>query len=198
MKYNKVFKRMLEDDDVIRNIENKKKLLLSYDAWKQQIKRSTAHFALNWRLFLSKECSTIDETIFGRKAQYTWCFHSNIRILTDIEKIRICDLNKTTLYKICKKIDKQMLKGRGREARSWYENACSKRLFRFLGGQEIAKIKVQMGMIDPECPVCWETIVLPNDSKFQNLDIFVTRCGHVFCSVCAGRMKHCAMCRCPI
>jgi hypothetical protein len=225
MKYNKEFKQLLVTDEVIRNLPDASSVLLSYDKWKQRIKRPGVHFTLNWRLFLTRECADVDKAIFdfdkrlcsgrgmGMGMCMGWiggllktlgcmgctgcmgcmgCMNDESRGLSDDEKARLCDLNKRTMYKICKKIDKRLLK-KGSAARSFYAKSVSQQAFRFLGGTDLVHIQIQKHK--PECPVCFDVLTT---------DCVVTKCCHAFCKGCAERMwadsskkMLCPICRSP-
>lgn len=197
MKYNKEFKRLLQTDEVLCSLgPEASSLLLSYDLWKQRIKRPTIHFELNWRMFLNKECLSIDEAIFGKPSCWR-CFMAR-RNLADHEKLKICELNKKTLYKICKKVDKRLLKGESQLARAFNANANTKFTYRFLGGKELTKLRIAVAKGvngDWDCPICFETLDCTNS--------VVTECGHAFCRACVDHMWQtnkkqattCPMCR---
>ena len=169
MKYNKEWKRFMASGTIDPNCA------LSYDLWKKRIKSPTVHFSLNWRLLLSRECQDIDSRIFDYGILGV-CFAR--RRLSDEEKIAACELNKRTLYKICKKIDRLLLKDTGkRTAMEWYISAVREKMFRFLGCPELVLIGLRQKPI--ECPICFEDVDATN--------AVVTRCCHAFCGECATR-----------
>ena len=169
MKYNKEWKRFMAMDHIDPSF------VISYDKWKQRIKKPSTYLLLNWRLELFRQCSAIDEAIFNTNP-ITRCFRSR---LSDLEKLKLCDLNRKTLYKVCKKIDKRLLKQpSGSAAKDWFSKALEDRMFKFLGCRELRIIRL---MVEPEeCPICFE------DMDPQH--VYVTRCCHVFCESCATKM----------
>lgn len=204
MKYNKEFKRLLETDEFICKIPNTSTVVLSYDKWKKRIKCASVHFVLNWRLFLTKECIAIDQAIFSKHqpCSSTWfgCMRQR-SVLSNEQKVRLCEMNKRTLYKICKKIDKQALKSSAFVARLWYTNMMSNHVFKFLDSKELVEMKLKLGQITADCPICFEPI--------QATSSIVTRCGHIICGDCCSHMwgasvslaeaskkgMHCPLCR---
>lgn len=171
MKYNKEWKRYMAMSAVDPSCA------LSYDRWKKRIKQPSVHFTLNWRLLLSRECQAVDERIFGGISVLGVCFSR--RRLLDEDKVNVCDLNKRTLYKICKKIDRQLLKDTGkRVAMEWYIAAVRDKAFKFLGCPELVLIRLRQKPV--ECPICFESV--------DAATAIVTRCCHVFCQDCATRV----------
>lgn len=191
MKYNKYWKNIIATDHLFQ-CKWATRCVLSYDKWKQRCKESNTLYRLNWRLYLTRECEKIDARIFEhRRMLPLWC---SSHVLSDDEKLKICELNKRTLYKICKKVDKVLLKQHGSVGMHWYSAVCANHTFRFLGGAELGRIRLNDDM---ECPVCWEPFAL--------MTPIVIRCGHAFCTACASRMWQqprgaatCPMCRFPI
>ena len=185
MKYNKQWKLLMETDDVCSNVTNQATILLSYDMWKKRIKNPSSHFKLNWRWYLNNECTTIDNALFStielpmwlQVAMGTCC---NKRPLTSKEIIRISEVNKTTLYKICKKLDKLLLPSlkQSGAAMEWYIKVVSQHKYKFLGGAELARIRIDMGLDKSECPICL-------DDKVNNDDVLILSCGHIICTACA-------------
>ena len=167
MKYNKEWKRFMQEDHVNPSCA------LSYDDWKQRIKSQSNHLIMNWRLFLFKDCTEVDRRIFNNNP-LIMCFSKR---LSDSEKIKLCDLNRRTLYKVCKKLDKRLLKN-GRAAKDWYLKAVEDRKFKFLGCRELTSIRLCM---EPhECPICFEPLTVENSA--------ITRCCHAYCIECATKM----------
>lgn len=185
MKYNKEFKKLMETDHVLCNLPDIPSVLISYDRWKQCIKAPSMHFSLNWRLYLAKECGAVDSAIFEKRSSCWRCFFGMpraSRCLSDSEKVRVCEINKRTLYKICKKIDKRLLK-KGSEAKAFYTKAVTEQSFRFLSSKELVRLRIAASSSTGafECPVCFDEL----DTK-----CVITRCGHAFCKACALRMWH--------
>lgn len=175
MKYNKYWKQALATDQVFQ-CKSAARCVLSYDKWKQRCKEASTLDRLNWQLYLTRECRKIDARIF--EPFPLWC---TSHMLSNDEKLKICELNKKTLYKICKKVDKVLLKGDKAVGMHWYTAMCAGHCFRFLGCAELARLRLTD---DTDCPICWEPIV--------QRDPVVVRCGHAFCAGCASRMwlKH--------
>lgn len=169
MKYNKEWKRCIDLDEVDPWVA------ISYDKWKQRIKEGHIHFKLNWKLKLEAECTRIDERLFGM-GFIDKCLVMHTKP-SNAEKIKASDLNKRTLYKICKKLDKKLLKGR--DAMNWYKCAISERRYMFLGSAELCRIKLALGEVQ-DCPVCFERVTTKNCA--------ITRCCHIFCVDCAEKM----------
>ena len=169
MKYNKEWKKYVDLDEIDLW------LAISYDKWKQRIKKGELHFKLNWRIKLEHECERIDNRLFnmGFVDKYI-VMHQPV---DNKEKIKVCELNKKTLYKICKKLDKKLLKSH--DAMQWYVNISRNKRYKFLGCSELCRIRLAMGE-KAECPICFETVCLENSA--------ITRCCHVFCTECAEKL----------
>lgn len=212
MKYNKEWKRLMETDEYGPLY----KAALSYDVWKQRLKHPTVHFQLNWPLYLEQDCKRTDAFIFHTKPRCTFPFpfpcsfsFCNDATLTPKEQLRMSDLNKRTLYKVCKRIDKHLIlptattplpnnSNSNRHAKgaamAWYNDAVQTRRYRFLGCPELFRIRILASgaPLPTECPICLEDI--------QPASCVATACGHAFCASCDKRLRQrkihtCPMCR---
>lgn len=195
MKYNKFWKYTLATDHVFQ-CKRAQRCVLSYNDWKQRCKEPTTLVKLNWCLYLTRECEKLDSRIFKQPRAF-FC-SSNSQCLSDDEKLKICDLNKKTLYKICKKVDKLIVQ-KGDGAMKWYTKMCSMHRFKFLGGPELGRLRIrQQNGADHECPICFDSLTI-------ECDPVVVECGHAFCAGCAAKMWRgnakgaaCPICRFPV
>lgn len=198
MKYNKTLKQLMSTDERFMELGAH---TLSYDAWKKRIKNPTTHFRNNWHLYLANECAAIDDRIFSPRLFEVCCCMG--QALTPEEKLLVSDLNKQTLYKICKRIDKKLLPtptcapsctnacARTQTATQWRQQAIATHAFRFLGCPELARTRLATQTAPSECPVCLE-----------NLDpgtaTVLPKCFHAMCPDCSPRCKRCPVCRAPM
>lgn len=172
MKYNKAWKSFMASDDI------DPRRALSYDKWKQRIKLPSTHFRLNWHLYLLRECEAVDRSVFCDRSLFCWSRGERPK---DEELVKLCDLNKRTLYKICKKLDKKMLGCRS--AKLWYGSSLREKRFRFLGCTDLVKARMRCTKQEEvlECPICFDALDDPERCV-------ITRCCHTFCEVCATKM----------
>jgi len=176
---------------------------ISYDKWKKLIKTPTNYFKINWRYHMFQQCDKIEETLFHRKHSSSWflrsfthrCNNNRVhphKVVVDDILLKVCELNKKTLYKICKKIDKILLPTGSKEALRWYEWLCRHNRYNFLGCRQLKRIKLMTSF--EECPVCYEEV---NDTNG-----YIPNCGHILCNSCANQIHQtlslqglCPMCR---
>ena len=127
----------------------------------------------------------IDSMLFGRNVGCTKRFYA----LSDTELLSICDINHRTLYKLCKKIDKKLVRDGEESAKKWYKWVCDTNAYKFLGCRELDNIKLNITPV--ECPICFEKVTGSNS--------YIPKCSHICCKECANHwhnVKHtCPLCR---
>lgn len=84
--------------------------------------------------------------------------------------LRFLSLNRTVIYKVCKKIDKVMV---NRDAMTWLEQ---KRAEYVLGDRLSSHVLLKHNQ-EYECPICIE-------NKNDKHECFVFNCGHIVCIPC--------------
>lgn len=82
-----------------------------------------------------------------------------------------CHLNATTVYKVCKRIDKKACGGGAGVARRWLHRTRAARRYRFMGGAQVAELRLRL---PAQCPVCLEAVP----------SVAVAWCGHHLCVPC--------------
>lgn len=179
MKYNKEWKRAMAEYEI------PSKYVMSYDKWKRWIKYPTFSFLWNWKRNLYLQCDQIDEALFGNSHKPLVCIspRSNTK-LHGKDLVRACEINRVTLYKTCKKIDKKLL--HTSEAKNWYQHLLQTKRYQFLGCQELLRARLVTNAC--ECPVCFENLCDSN--------VYINHCCHIVCKICAGRIQStCPLCR---
>lgn len=92
------------------------------------------------------------------------------------ELLIFAQINKTTVYKICKRIDKRInRRGDKGNALSWLCDMKMQHKFQFMGGAKLTVLEMTANSTTPiECPICLE-----------NVDqVVVSHCGHYMCLEC--------------
>lgn len=178
MKYNKEWKRSMSEY-AIPSI-----YVIPYDKWKKWIKHPTFSFLWNWKRNLYLQCDKIDEALFGTP-RVPLCTNPNDNItLQGEDMVRACAMNRTTLYKTCKKIDKKLL--HTSEAKHWFKMLVESKRYQFLGCPELLRVKFSVYAY--ECPVCFEDLC--------DINVYMNPCEHMVCKPCAKKIKTlCPLCR---
>jgi hypothetical protein len=147
---------------------------LSYKKWK---KRSKVIKDISTNLAkLGRECNKVN-TIFltetklylsGRRG----CFHN---FISPSDILQFAQVNKTAMYKICKRLDKR---GLTYGAMQWYNKIVGDRSFDFIGGFWLERLRIEVNRrsIDP-CPVCFQEFDAKSTFVFSN-------CCHMICWDC--------------
>lgn len=163
--------------------------VLSYKKWKELSKQPMG--ANDLILLLESECLTISkimkETIKIKSPHpiisiiMAWCRLPNFskrHAIANCELYTYAVLNKLTLYKICKRMDKR----RGTNTfRQWYTKRYNDFYFNASAYLTHLKIVNKVNEVETyECPVCFEEI---EDAPFMILN-----CGHLLCVDCVESM----------
>lgn len=135
---------------------------INYKVWKKLVKTVRDHDSLLHKL--KSECKAVDKVMLTRQTSGVVC--SLVRLSAqDIHNFAA--LNKQTLYKICKKLDKQLGTNKFMQ---WYAT----RPFAFLGGSQFTRLQLDATQHVDECPVCYD---IPNT-------VIILDCGHYLCIEC--------------
>jgi len=144
--------------------------MIDYKKWKQLTrKNSDIIFDDMLQQKLIKECCLVDrifKKIYSNMSFFTCCTQK----YTNKEIILYSELNRTTLYKICKRINKNSMIPK-LNALTWYNAIRKSHKFQFLGGQKLSALQLQ---IDKLCPICFE----------KSDKIAISICGHWMCISC--------------
>lgn len=165
MKYCKEWKKKVSELDPILQAH-----CISYKLWKKKIKRSNLDL-----IELQKECQSVARFVqLERKHRQIFkCLCFKREPLASVDGLyRFVQLNKTCVYKLCKKIDKAT---NTNIALQWMRthnvfDPCSCK-------------QLQLAL-DPECrtcPVCLED---------ERETLFIYGCGHVVCTTCFELLYH--------
>lgn len=178
MKYNKEFRQTVERYSI------PSRYVMPYDQWKRCMKHPTLSFLWNWKRNLYLQCDRLDHALFSKASPL--CQGGDCSLDSE-DLLRACELNQKTLYKTCKKLDKQVL--HSSEAKEWFRWLMKHKRYKFMGCQELTLVKLS---IDPqECPICLETL---HDSN-----VCFGRCQHMVCRLCLEKMQDSMRClRCPL
>lgn len=137
-------------------------LSINYKVWKKEKEFTDAN-----KQKLDSICRNIDRVLLNKQS----CFCSSK--FSKKELLDFIEINKMTLYKLCKRIDKRCHS----DMITWYRT-CQ---YKFCKSQTINKLKLQLSMrkgVMSECYVC-----LDNKSHFVILS-----CGHYLCDTCYLRL----------
>lgn len=111
------------------------------------------------------------------KPNYISCFSSHKENVNDLYKFAI--LNKLTLYKICKRLDKR---SKSHIFKSWLNDNYNN--FQFNRGVYLTRLYLDNQNLDhtnDECPICFDKVT--NDKPF-----IILSCGHFICLDCILQM----------
>jgi hypothetical protein len=146
------------------------KYALHYKKWKK-INVNNANIIID----LAKECNIVNNIITKNTTQKS-SFFSFCKKETKLDQKQLYDfamLNKKTLYKICKKLDKKF---NCEYYKPWLQKYYNKFLFN-CGIYHTKMSLVNNKEVSQSCPIC---ITELND----NVPSVITECGHVFCYPC--------------
>jgi hypothetical protein len=85
-------------------------------------------------------------------------------------------LNRTCVYKLCKKYDKVL---RRRAASPWFRGALGAGAYAFLNSAELKRLELELYGAKEPCPVCLEETPSPAEPA-----AFILSCGHTLCVSC--------------
>ena len=85
-------------------------------------------------------------------------------------------LNRTCVYKLCKKYDKVL---RRRDASPWFRGALGAGAYAFLNSAELKRLELELYGAKEPCPVCLEETPSPAEPA-----AFILSCGHTMCVSC--------------
>lgn len=85
-------------------------------------------------------------------------------------------LNRTCVYKLCKKYDKIL---RRRAASPWFRGALGAGAYAFLNSAELKRLELDLYGATEPCPVCLEETPSPAEPA-----AFILACGHTMCLSC--------------
>ena len=147
-------------------------ICISYKEWKTRVKRQPDDTKEKWDTLLMQDCKRADLVFAKRKFPFSFsCSNSAYAMSTD-KKIKCCEINSMTLFKVCKKLDKKL----GVPAMKWYSDHLAKHEFLFTGSGALTLLRFNNEAVYKECPVC-----------LDNKDTWlVMRCGHCICWSCAN------------
>lgn len=120
------------------------------------------------------------------------------KVVTTTELLDFIVLNRDTLRKICKRVDK-----RRRGTTALVRDVYGSMRFRFLQGSLVSRLELELGMRSAECPVCLWCEALDED---EHLQLVILDCGHAVCTECFDNMfgrkyskgLECPVCRCAL
>lgn len=174
--------------------------VLSYKKWK---KLSVAHYCANDLIQrLEEDCFEINKTM--KDAMHHIIHPSqaqpNLFCIPIFRTSKVVDssnvwmdiqwkdlytyamLNKTTLYKICKRMDKRRASNAFRQWRMHHFKD-----YYFNHGMYLTRLYLESFSKDMECPICFEPLLNSNDCHFQQ-PVIILNCGHVLCVQCVAQL----------
>jgi hypothetical protein len=142
---------------------------IQYKKWKKYTKSPPKNIIKS----LEHECKLVDRIFHKIYHDYNhpifFCRVTYTR--EDIQKF--VELNKTCIYKICKRLDKKIQSN----TKKWLLDVKQNLRFKFLGGTEITSLNIKF---PTECPICFESVNR----------IIIARCGHYLCFDCMENLYH--------
>ena len=143
---------------------------ISYKKWKKHTKNGSCNDIVKE---LEKDCKRTDETfkkvysaISKGSCFFTYFSKDDIKLFVD--------LNKTSIYKVCKRIDKKI--SPAPDARSWLQNSMKSHMYQFMGGWRITSLSINLPV---ECPLCMD----------GSERVAISKCGHFMCTQCTAIQK---------
>jgi len=165
MKFGKYWKTEIE-----KLPEKLQNCTLHYKKWKK-ININNGNIIID----LAKECSIVNNLITKNTKQKSTMF-SFLQNKTNIDPKQLYDfatLNKVTLYKICKKLDKKF---NCEYYKGWLQKYYNR--FLFTNGVYYTKMSLVNNNEDSlSCPICLTELN-------NNIPSIITECGHTFCYPC--------------
>jgi hypothetical protein len=165
MKYGKKWRQ-----DISELPTNARQVCIHYKCWKERIANCERS---NWSQILEEECMMVDKYIFEKKFRIPFLCCGNM--ITPEAKLKMCEFNTRTLYKVCKKLDKKLQV----PAMEWYTHAIHTQKYKFVRSSQRTYLELVVAQFPQECPIC-----LCEDIKTW----VIMRCGHYFCIGCIIKM----------
>ena len=170
MKFGKYWKK--HNEELPKNLQQK---TLCYKKWK---KTTPEIHSENLLKNLEDECIIASNTVIeGVKPKKNISALSCIcsmqyQSFDTIQLYQYALLNKQTLYKICKRLDKKF---KCTQYKTWLQNHYND--FAFNGGMYYTKLLLESESTssENECPICLDS---------GNLPFIITNCGHMICYPC--------------
>lgn len=171
MKFGKYWKKY--NEELPNKLQQK---TLCYKKWKKTTPETHSENILQK---LADECTiasnTIIEGVQNKKniSTLSCMFNGNYQSFDTIQLYQYALLNKQTLYKICKRLDKKF---ESTQYKIWLQNHYND--FAFNNGLYYTKLSLESNS-EPtmnECPICLDTT--------GNLPFIITNCGHMICYPC--------------
>lgn len=210
MKYGKEWKLWIATN----NLQNTN-YVLSYTKWKKIIHYKPKDILDSWQTVLYNDCKQVDKHLFSNNLinnltnSFMNYFCINKNNSHNISKnndnletnsnlvLSLCELNSKTLYKICKKLQKQL----HLPAMLWYSNILSAHIFNFTGSAKKSYLNHKINPSNTECPICFykynEIAEYSSNNKTNDINnnhigckynwIFL-KCGHSLCMNCADSL----------
>ena len=171
MKYGKYWKSWIcsQDNSIQQHC-------IQYIKWKKDITHNPEKIKKNWKKMLYSDCKNVDMYVFPL-INCNSCFNLNKKVVLNDNKTRLqlCEQNQTTLYKICKKIQKRL----NIPALKFYNDLLKAHIYDFTGSAQRTALSLETNdKID--CLTCKNE---QKDNKF-----IIMRCGHIIHKSCAFKL----------
>lgn len=172
MKYGKYWRSWICSQD-----NSIQKHCIQYIKWKKAIMHNPDKIKKDWKNMLYHDCRNVDVFLFPL-IDCNSCFNFNKkdRILHDNKtRLQLCEQNKTTLYKVCKKMEKRL----NIPALKFYNDLLKNHVYDFTGSAQKTVLSLESNE-ELTCPTC------NNESKDKNY--IIMRCGHTIHKSCAFKL----------
>lgn len=161
-----------------------------YRRWKWRVRRGECSIG---RLYA--ECALVD-AMFRRMHRHSARFDRAVTL-------HFAALNRTTVYKVCKRIDKAAAAAEAATGAAadgadpkkawlrWYADTRRSGLFAFMGGMQVSHLELALGRRPAHCPICFaEGAPATHGADATDLHptFVVPICGHELCTDCVTRM----------
>lgn len=124
---------------------------------------------------LINECNTVSNTVIENISNKSnlFCFYKKNKLFDVAQLYEYVMLNKMTLYKICKKLDKKF---NSNQYKTWLQKHYND--FSFNNGVYYTKLSLENNKDSClSCPICFEELN-------GNVPSIISECGHVICYSC--------------
>lgn len=213
MKYGKQFMREIDEFTGLYRLS-----IINYKKWKKVCK--DGRLSVEYLRILEKECNLVNDIFinlcnkFYNRKSYLWipCSLSSFKLFRKNNHLSYCEalgliqgvavniitlihyaeFNSRTVTKICKKIDKNT---KSNDGRLWLMRMREDKLYKFMGGILLTRLRLDHANQLQECPICMENMGY-DDNSLSKLDctskrpdvrdsrLLILNCGHGMCVSC--------------
>lgn len=152
---------------------------INYKKWKKIIKCDTIldiHSIIN---VLDLECEQIEQIFIKKqctKNVFSCLFPQSLTLEKQKQMFEFVNINKQSIQKLVKRINKIH---KTSKMTIWYNDSLDK--YTFLKSKRLSKLKINLGLIDLQCPICL-------DDMIEKSNRCILQCGHLLCKQCIRKI----------